>query len=217
MESETGGTRLVPWRVAASRVTYADRWIRLRSDTCIGADGTVIDPYHVLELPDWVNVVALTADSRRLLLVREYRHGYGRIITGLVSGTVERADGGAAEAAEAAARRELEEETGYRGGLFLPVLTAYANPANQTNRITSFLALDVEPGGQANPDQSEALELESADLAEVLVALREGRTVMQASHVAALWAATARILAGGPAPASLGAFRARLLAALAAG
>lgn len=218
MTREDTDSRLRPWVVTASRITYRDRWLTLRSDSCVAADGTPIDPYHVLEFPDWVNVVALTRDTQRLLLVREYRHGYGRVITGLVSGTVERTDGpDTAARAEAAARRELEEETGHRGGTFLPVLAAYANPANQTNRVTSFLAIDVEPGGTLAPDQTEALELVVADLPAVLVALRDGGMIMQVSHAAALWAAVGRILAGGDGLAVLAPLRARLLAALCEG
>ncbi|MGZ3639783.1 MAG: NUDIX domain-containing protein, partial [Ktedonobacterales bacterium] len=54
-------------------------------------DGTAVESYHVLEYPTWVNVVALTNDGQ-LVLVREYRHGAGRVVVGLPAGSVESGD-----------------------------------------------------------------------------------------------------------------------------
>ena len=53
-------TPLRPWRVTASRIVLADRWIRLRADSCVAPSGDVVDPFYVLEYADWVHVVALT-------------------------------------------------------------------------------------------------------------------------------------------------------------
>jgi ADP-ribose pyrophosphatase len=123
-----GVVSIEPWRVLSSRISYEDRWLKVRSDDCVTADGRHISPYHVLEYPDCINVVALTPEGQ-LLLVREYRHGCGEIMLGLVSGAHEAADGESADAAERAARRELREETGYSGGRFTPILTSYPNPS----------------------------------------------------------------------------------------
>src|SRR5262245_37070789 len=127
-----------PWRVESSRVTYRDRWISVRSDRCVRADGRVIDPFHVLEYPDWLNVVAITPEGR-LILTREYRHGAGAVLTALPAGTFN-----PDEHPEQAARRELREETGYTGGRFVAMARSFANPANQTNTVHPFLALGVE-------------------------------------------------------------------------
>ena len=54
-----------PWRVIASTATFEDPWLKVRSDTCVRADGHRITPYHVLEYPDWVNVVTLTPSVGR--------------------------------------------------------------------------------------------------------------------------------------------------------
>src|SRR5215469_5889261 len=110
---------LKPWRVLATAIAYEDQWLRVRSDACLTGGGVRINPYHVIECPDWVNVVALTGPDLQLVLIREYRHGRGEILTGLVSGTIERTDlTMGLDGAEAAARRELLEETGYGSGRF---------------------------------------------------------------------------------------------------
>ncbi len=37
-------------------------------------NGTIVDPYYVLEYPTWVNIVALTK-NQEVILVKQYRHG----------------------------------------------------------------------------------------------------------------------------------------------
>ena len=189
------GDRIAPWEVRRTRTTYQDRWLRVRSDDCVDADGREIAPYHVIEYPDWINVVPLTPEGR-LIVVREYRHGRGEVMTGLVSGTLEAIDRlEEPGAAERAARRELEEETGYHAARFQPVLRSYPNSANHNNVVTTFLALDAEPRSAPKLDASEAIELVLEDLPSLMVGLRDGAVAMQAMHVAGLWSAVARILA----------------------
>ncbi|OWV69768.1 DNA mismatch repair protein MutT [Rhizobium sp. N122] len=179
---------LKPWSVTASRITYEDRWIRLRSDDCLTADGIVVAPFHVLDYPDWINVVPVMPDGR-VLLTREYRHGRGEIIHGLVAGGVERDDSGSGDAAMVAARRELREETGYEASTFVKLLTSYPNAASHSNAVTSWLALGLSRAGQPRFDPGEKVELLFADLAAILGDLQSGAIVMQSMHVAALYAA----------------------------
>ena len=42
-------TVLKPWTVTASRIVLADRWIRVRADSSVAANGDAIDPFYVLE------------------------------------------------------------------------------------------------------------------------------------------------------------------------
>jgi 8-oxo-dGTP pyrophosphatase MutT (NUDIX family) len=189
--------RARPWTVSASKITFEDRWLKIRSDHCVTADGVEVTPYHVIESNDWTAIVALTPDMR-LVLVREYRHARNALIDGLPGGVIDRADaGGALSVAEAGARRELLEETGYGGGRFVPILTVYPDPANQTNVATAFLALDVALIGSQTLDSSESLDVFLADFPTVLKRLSTGELRMHAVHVAALWSAAARILMDG--------------------
>jgi len=185
------GDRLRPWIVTSSRMTFADRWLRVRTDDCVTAEGIEVSPFHVIEASDWSCVVALTRDLR-LVLIREYRHARGMVIDGLPGGVIEAADA----TAEDGARRELLEETGYGGGRFLPVLTTYPDPSNFTNKAVGFLALDVEPVGEQVLDAAESIEIVLADFPEALARLASGKLRMHAVHVAALWSAAARIVMG---------------------
>jgi ADP-ribose pyrophosphatase len=203
-----------PWRVLASKVTFEDRWLKIRSDHCVMADGTEVTPYHVIESPDWTSIVALTVDLQ-LVMVREYRHARARIIAGIPGGVIDHEDAnGTLDIAEAGARRELMEETGYGGGSFFPILKTFPDPGNQTNVATAFLALNVERMGSQSLDSSEAVDVFLADLPDILLRVSSGSLLLHAVHVAALWSAAGRILLADEAIATETApLRERLLAA----
>lgn len=194
---------LMPWRVTASRITYEDRWLRVRSDDCVTSDGVVIAPFHVLEYPDWINVVPVTSEGD-VLLVREYRHGRGEMMIGLVSGGTERGDAHAEEPALEAARRELREETGFEAETFVKILVTHPNSATHNNIDTTYLALGLVKAGEQVLDHSEEIEILFLPLDDVLRDLQSGACVMQAMHVAALYAAAHWLQANGGARGATG-------------
>src|ERR1041385_4356985 len=114
------------WKVLETKITYQDRWLTLRTDRCETPRGKILQGFHVVELPDWVNVIGLD-EALNVVLVREYRHGAGRLVSGLPSGIIEKTDPVPLEAA----RREMQEETGHGSGRFFEIGTAYPNPAIQ--------------------------------------------------------------------------------------
>ena len=180
-----------PWRVERSVLTYRDRWITLRSDDCRSPSGYPIAPYHVIELPTWLNVVALTAEGH-VVLVTEYRHGLREVLTSLPSGTVDPEDVNV----EAAARRELLEETGYGGGTFVFLGRHPANPANQNNEVVGFLAVGVDRIAEQKLDPSEEIAVSTEDFADWLGKVCRMEARVQVSHVAAALMA-ARVVADG--------------------
>ena len=91
---------------------------------------------------------------------------------------------------EQSARRELAEETGFASERWLKISTLYPNPATHTNRIHTFLALDVVPRhGQRLDEGEEGLALSLMPLDEVVEALGTG-LLGQSMHVAAVMLAT---------------------------
>lgn len=180
-----------PWTIEASRITYQDAWLRVRSDRCRTPAGRVVEPFHVLEYPTWVNVVALTPVDE-IVLVREYRHGAGRVLLGLPAGTMDAAEDDPADAA----RRELREETGYVGGRLVALGSGYANPANQDNRVHDFLALGVRRGEAQALDDNEEIEVVTEDFVAFLGRYLDGGVDLQVSHATCLLLAAQALMVG---------------------
>lgn len=203
-------SHIVPWTVLDSATTFADPWLRVRSDHVRTPGGDVFGPFHVIEYPDWVSVVALT-QAFRLIMVRKYRHGIGQVAVGLPGGLVDAADGSGRAAAEAAAARELREETGYGGGALELLATLHPNPSSQTNTASCYLVTSAVRRGDAVAGVGEHQETFEAELVDVLEELRGGRLTLHAVHAPTLWSAAARIAGDatgrfGPLTAGLGRF-----------
>ncbi len=94
-------------------------------------------PYEIVARTDAVVVVA--ADGDTVVLVRQFRPAAGGDVLELPAGKLDEG-----ESPEEAARRELEEETGYAAREIVALGSLYPNPAIQNNRIHTFVALDAE-------------------------------------------------------------------------
>ena len=184
-----------PWRVLESVITFKDQWLTLRTDRCRNGAGVEIDPYHVLEYPDWVNIAAFTDDGR-IVLVREYRHGAGKVMLGLPSGRMDETD----LSAETAARRELLEETGYAGESCTELGTMFANPATHNNRTSTFLIGNATRIEEQSLDPNEEIEVIVEDFDAFLQRLKRREIGLSVSNTASLHLVVSHILAD-PAPA----------------
>jgi 8-oxo-dGTP pyrophosphatase MutT (NUDIX family) len=125
--------------------------------------------FFLLDTPDWVNIVPVTPDGE-LVLVRQYRHGTDEVTLEIPGGMVDPGD----PSAEAAARRELWEETGYRASRLRPVGWVHPNPAIQNTRCHTFVAEEAIAAGAPEPDGEEDLEVVRVPLGRVPALVAEG-------------------------------------------
>ncbi|TDA33488.1 MAG: ADP-ribose pyrophosphatase [Hadesarchaea archaeon] len=94
---------------------------------------------EVVEHPGAVAVLPLL-ERDKILLLKQYRPAIGKWIYEIPAGTVEKG-----EDYLECARRELEEETGYKARRMEKLFEMYLAPGYSTEKLHSFLASDLEP------------------------------------------------------------------------
>jgi 8-oxo-dGTP pyrophosphatase MutT (NUDIX family) len=116
-------------------IVFSVPWFDIVARAVNGSDS----PYYVLRTSDYVTVLAATVD-RSYLFVRQFRPALGRETLELPSGHVEKG-----ESPEAAARRELAEETGYEPARLNFLGSLAANSGRQDNHLWCFYASGATP------------------------------------------------------------------------
>lgn len=161
--------RELKWKKLDSRMVYSDRWFHARADKCEFPDGRVIEPYYVVQLPDWANVVVVTSDEK-IVMVRQYRYPVDQVTYELPGGVIDKG-----EDPRLAAIREMQEETGYRSEEVAFLCKLAPNPAINDNTAYFFLARNAVPGEKKNFDAFEDIEIELFSKTEFLSLLRENK------------------------------------------
>jgi ADP-ribose pyrophosphatase len=130
-------------------------YLKVATRTYTMPDGETAD-WDILQGGRTVAMVAITADEQ-VVLVRQFRPGPGRVLLELPGGNVE--DG---EDIEAAARRELLEETGFCAGQIEIAgqtwLASYATHQRFAVIATGCRRISPEAGGEVHADALEFLE-----------------------------------------------------------
>lgn len=151
-----------PWPILRTTTLGSYRIFRLRQDEALSPRTGQTHSFYILEAPDWVNVIPLTADNH-VVMVRQYRHGTGTITLELPAGMADHPG----ESPAGAAARELREETGYVAREVIHLGSVEPNPAFLDNRCHSFLAVDAAPVHAPAFDGGEDIAVELVPLADI--------------------------------------------------
>ena len=96
-----------PWKLLKTEYLVDAPWLKVAKETCELPNGKVIDDFYTLWQPDWVLILARTAEGK-WVMTEQYRHGTGKIALEFPAGIIDKG-----ETPEQAALRELQEECGY--------------------------------------------------------------------------------------------------------
>jgi len=157
------------WKRLSSRLLYDFKILRVLEDVVADPRDGSEHPRVVIESPDWVNVIPLTPEGK-VALIRQFRFGIWSTTLEIPGGIVERG-----ENPERAAARELEEETGYRPHEVILLGSVHPNPAIQTNRAYSYLALDCEKVHAGKQDVGEDIAVELFDRSAIPKLITSGQ------------------------------------------
>ena len=146
-------TDLKNWTTLDRRVEFSGGPIReIAKETVLLPDGRVIPDFYTAKMGDYALVYAVTEEGA-VLVLRQYKHGVGRVCLTFPGGYI--APG---EDPALAAERELLEETGYRASR-ITSLGAFVTNANQgCNTAHLFRADGCQR--QCDPDAGDLEEME---------------------------------------------------------
>jgi ADP-ribose pyrophosphatase len=163
------------------------RIVHLSMDTVRLPDGAVRDLefIHHAGASAILPVVGGGAEpDPEILLIRQYRYATGGYLYEVPAGMPSREG----EPWEEGARRELEEETGWRAGRLVPLTWNWTTPGFTDERIYLWLATDLVQGA-SKLDDDEFVEVVRVRLSQALEWAREGLIVDGKSLVTLLFAA----------------------------
>jgi ADP-ribose pyrophosphatase len=139
-------TRTVERSRGEGQVVFRGRAVTVRVDPIWARSGP-----STREVVERQPAVAILPEDgqERIVVIRQFRWAVSRWLWELPAGLVE-----VDESEEAAARRELEEETGFRAGQLRRVHQYFPSPGYSTERLTLFYATDLTAGvQQLDPDE----------------------------------------------------------------
>ncbi|NOK39024.1 NUDIX hydrolase [Corallococcus exercitus] len=161
-------SKVKPWPRLRRGLEHDFTVVKVREDV-VADPRTNLEHGRVrLECADWVNVIAVTKQDE-LVMVRQFRFGIDAPTLEVPGGVIDPGEDPAT-----AAVRELEEETGYRAGRLEALGEVHPNPAFQSNRCFSYLALDCERVSDGNPDDGEDIAVELYPRADLPRLILEG-------------------------------------------
>ena len=163
------------WKKISSEYLSQHTYFTARKDVCKMPNGTIVDPYFVVELPESVCAMALT-ENNEVILIKQYRHPIEISILELPGGFVDKD-----ETPETAIARELEEETGYRFSKVHYLGRTAANPGVLNNYTTLYLATGGKKTAGQKLDYNEEIEIKLFPLEEVRAMLMKNE-IIQALH-----------------------------------
>jgi 8-oxo-dGTP pyrophosphatase MutT (NUDIX family) len=177
--SDSESAPVPEYRTYASREVYRSRWMSLREDEIVRADGTA-GVYGVLDKPDFAIVIPRHEDGS-FTLVEQFRYPVGERCLEFPQGADEQnADLDPLELA----RKELAEETGLRADSVRLLGRLHHAYGYSTQGMSIVLATGLTQGETQRESEEQGMTVERAAADVVADMIRDGR-IRDSSTVAA--------------------------------
>ncbi len=158
-----------PWQTLSTRETYSNPWIRVREDQVLNPSGGP-GIYGVVEYKNRAIGVIPVDDDGFTWLVGQWRYCHERYEWEIPEGGCP-----AGESPVEAARRELLEETGIVAVSITPLLTGIQLSNSTTNEVCDVFVATGLTFAEAQPEETEQLEVLRLPLAEAIAMAKDGR------------------------------------------
>lgn len=163
-------------KMLESREVYRGRILRVREDKVLLPNGKT-GTREVVEHPGGVGILALDGDE--VLLVKQFRYAFSRILTEIPAGKREKG-----EEPFVTAQRELKEEIGAEAAEWTELGALIASPGCYGETLYLYLACSLT-FGETHPDEDEFLEVVRVPFDEAAAMCMDGR-LTDAKTVAAI-------------------------------
>jgi ADP-ribose pyrophosphatase len=154
-------------KTISAETIFEGRLLKLKKVSVKLASG-VKSTREIVEHPGAVAVIAITSENE-LVLVRQFRKAVDTILLEVPAGVPEKGETG-----EAAAQRELEEETGFHAKKIKKLWEGYSSPGYSNELIQYYLAQDMVTVPR-RPEEDEQIEVDLVDIDACVDMVKNGK------------------------------------------
>jgi ADP-ribose pyrophosphatase len=159
-----------PWKTLERHTLLKhNKFLTVESHTIELPNGRIIEDWPWLVMPDFVNILAETADGR-FICFHQTKYSVDGVSLAPVGGYLE-----PGEEPEAAGRRELVEETGYSASEWIPLGSFPIDGNRGAGKAHFYLARGAHPSAPICKDDLEEQVIVYLNRAEMKAALNQGK------------------------------------------
>lgn len=163
------------WKLKSTERILDSDYVKVDKDDVILPRGREIKDFYKVTIKDCAAIVALTTDGK-VVLKKEYRHCYRRDLIEIPAGVLEEN-----EDPLNAAKRELQEETGYRSEKWTYLGKTVESSAKLTNFMYIYLAEGCEKVSDQKLDYGEDIDVLEVEFDDAIGMIMSNQIICSSS------------------------------------